>query len=178
MLDSYNLSRGRQPWYQTFDALRNTHLWESLSEKTLRTNPELEPLRQFEFASIVVMAAILRQHELQTESILLLLYILLLLWGVDYMMHEQQLAFHISFGQAQYLSFTMERKLHLRRWCSYNMRNESYQLDWRRAKRQGSFLSMRGVFVFHWTATDCLKLGSLQSIKYCSVTVFLFLLGV
>ena len=43
-------------------------------------------------------------------------------------------------------------------------------LNWRRAKRQGSFLAVGEVFQLHWTATARLKLSSSQPVRCCPAT--------
>ena len=59
------------------------------------------------------LAAILQQNWLQIKAVLLLLWISLLLWSVDGMLHEQQLAVHTNSAQVQDLLSTMATKFHL-----------------------------------------------------------------
>ena len=109
----------------------------------MRINPEPEPLRQFDFASIVALEAILWQHCLQTEAVLLFLSVPLVLCSVDVILNGQQLIFHINSDQARDLSSTMDRKLHICRCCWHNTRNDIYyklQLDWRKARPNGVIL--------------------------------------
>ena len=62
----------------------------------MRINPELEPLRPFDFASINVLEANPRQHWLQIEAVFVFLWIALVMWSVDDLLQGQQVVFHVN----------------------------------------------------------------------------------
>ena len=73
-----------------------------------------EAPRQFDCASMIVLSAILRKHWLETLTVFLFLWIALVMWSVNDMLHMQQFVLHTNSVQVRDQSSKMERKLHIR----------------------------------------------------------------
>lgn len=58
----------------------------------------------------------------------MLIYILLVLWSVDDMLHGRHFGFYLNYSQEQNLLSRMKRKLHLCRLLWHDMGNYSYRL--------------------------------------------------
>lgn len=126
----------------------------------MRINPKLEPLNQIDFASIIVVVAFLLQHWLQTE-VALCSFESCWCCGVS---------MTCCIGNSLYSCpgtrpIVHNRIRHFIFVIDVNTTRETTITGYkpqltRRARRQGSFLSMGGVFKIYWTVTIRHKLGN------------------